>query len=112
MIQEVTLFSATNTDILSAGRLNAIPHNGVLYVELQAELADATNFYTVTIQLPGGDVPIDAQLVPGVNPALAGVLDERTLWRTEYPASQGGHFTISLTESGTATCIARITLLP
>lgn len=112
MIQELGIISATNTDMLSAGRLNAIPYNGMLTIDLQAQLADATNFYTCTIQLPNGDVPVDAQLVPGTNPALAGVLDERQLWRLQFQATQGGHYTISLTESGTAVCAFRFTLLP
>lgn len=112
MIQETSILSATNADALSAGRLNAIPYNGQLVLEFLSQLADATNFYTLTIALPGGDVPVDAQLVPGCNPALAGVLDERQLVRYSFAATQGGHFTVSLTESGTAVCTFRATLLP
>lgn len=113
MIQETSILAATNTDVLSAGRLNAIPYNGQLVLEFLSQLADATNFYTLTIALPGGDVPVDAQLVPGSNPALAGaVLDERQLVRYAFPATQGGHFTVTLTESGTALCAFRATLLP
>jgi len=112
MIQETSILSATNADALSAGRLNAIPYNGSLVLEFLSSLADATNFYTLTIALPGGDVPVDAQLVVGVNPTLAGVLDERQLVRYQFPATQGGHFTVSLTESGTAVCTFRATLLP
>ncbi len=112
MIQETSILSATNADVLSAGRLNAIPYNGQLVLEFLSQLADATNFFTMTIALPEGDVPVDAQLVPGCNPALAGVLDERQLVRYSFPASQGGHFTVTLTESGTAVCIFRATLLP
>lgn len=112
MIQETSLLAASNADVLSAGRLNALPYNGTLVLEFLASLADATNFWTLTIALPGGDVPVDAQLVPGTNPTIAGMLDERQLVRYSFRASQGGHFTVSLTEAGTALCTFRATLLP
>lgn len=110
MIYESAVIAATDADILNGTRLNAIPYNGILTLEFQSSLADATNSYALTIQLPGGDVPVDAQIVPGNNPALGGVLDDRTLLRMTFPASQGGHFSISLTESGTAICIWRAVL--
>jgi len=112
MILETATEAATDTDILAGTRLNAIPYNGILTLELQADLNNATNNFTVTVQLPNGDVPIDAQLVPGANPALGGVLDERTLLRMQFPATQGGHFQIALTETGTALCTWRAILSP
>jgi len=112
MIQETTLLSASNTDLLSTGRLNAIPYNGTLTLEVQASLNDGTNGFTLTVQTPDGATPIDAQGIPSNNPALAGVLDERTLSRYVFAATQGGHFNIALTEVGTATCMARVTLSP
>ncbi len=112
MILETGIISATNTDVMSAGRLNAIPYSGTLTIDLLSQLADATNFYTVSIQLPNGDVPVDGQLVPGANPALAGILDERQLMRMSFRATQGGHYTVSLTESGTAVCAYRFVLRP
>jgi len=112
MIYESAVIAATNTDVLNGTRLNAIPYNGVLTMDFQASLSDATNSYALTIQLPNGDVPLDGQIVPGNNPALGGVLDERTLLRLSFPASQGGHFSVSLTESGTAICMWRIVLSP
>jgi len=112
MIYESAVIVATNTDVLNGTRLNAIPYNGTLTMDFQASLADATNSYALTIQLPSGDVPLDSQIVPADNPALGGVLDERTLLRLTFPASQGGHFTVSLTESGTAICMWRIVLRP
>jgi hypothetical protein len=110
MIYESAVIAATDTDILNGTRLNSIPYNGILTLDFQASLADATNSYVVTIQLPGGDVPLDTQIVPASNPALGGVLDERTLLRLSFPATQGGHFAISLTEAGTAICIWRAVL--
>lgn len=110
MIYESAVITATNTDVLNGTRLNAIPYNGLLTIEVQSSLASATNNFVLTIQLPGGDVPVDAQIVPGNNPALGGVLDERTLLRMTFPATQGGHFTVSLTETGTAIAIWRAVL--
>ncbi len=112
MIYETAVIVATNTDILNGTRLNAIPHNGTLTLDFQSSLADATNSYALTIQLPGGDVPVDGQILPGANPSLGGVLDERQLLRFTFPATQGGHFTISLTESGTAIATWRAVLKP
>ncbi len=111
-ILEEILISATNADVLSTGRLNAIPFHGVLTMQFLADLGDVTNFYTLTIQLPGGDVPIDAQVVPASSSGLDGVLDDRELLQVSYRAPQGGHFTVQLTEAGTATCKARFILNP
>lgn len=112
MIYESGIISASNTDLLSTGRLNAIPYNGTLTLEFLANLADASNFYSLTIQKPDGDVPVDAQMVPGCNPSIAGVLDDRQLLRMTFAATQGGHFTVSLTETGTAICTYRAVLSP
>ncbi len=112
MILESGVVAATTADLLSGGRLNAIPYNGTLTLEVQSQFADATNSYALTIQLPNGDVPVDGQLVPGTNPALAGILEERYLLRFAFRATQGGHFTITLTESGTAVAVWRAVLSP
>lgn len=112
MILESGIVSATTADLLSTGRLNSVPYNGTLTLQFLAQFNDATNNYTVSVQTPGGDVPIDAQRVPGSNPALAGVLDERQLLQASFAASQGGHFTITLTETGTAVCAWRAVLRP
>lgn len=112
MIFETGIEAATDTDILSGTRLNAVPYRGILTFDVQCQFNDATNSFAVTIQLPNGDVPVDAQRVPGTNPALAGVLDERQLARFVFPATVGGHFNISLTETGTAVCTWRAVLSP
>jgi len=72
-------------------------------LNLIATTADATNNYVFTVQLPDGDVPVDAQLVPGANPALLGVFDSRQTWTAQYRVAQGGHVVLAVTESGTAT---------
>ncbi len=112
MIFEQAIIVATDTDVLNGTRLNSIPYNGVLTVQVSANLANATNSFALDIQLPNGDNPVSAQIVSGTNPALDGVLDERTLTQFTFPATQGGHFTISLTESGTAIAIWRAVLTP
>lgn len=112
MILEHFLVSATNADLLSGGRLNAIPYNGILTLEFLADLCDATNSYTLTLQKPDGDVPIDGQVVPANSAGVDGVLDERQVLRASFKATQGGHFTVSLTESGTAVCMVRAVLKP
>ncbi len=112
MIQEKFILTATNADILSASRLTSIPYNGLLTVDVQSNLANATNNFALTIQKPNGDVPLDAQIVAGNNPSLDGVLDERTLERYTFQATQGGHFTLTATETGTAILTVRVTLKP
>lgn len=112
MIYESGIVTATTADLLGSGRLNAIPYNGALTIDLLANLGTAAANYTVTIQLPNGDVPVDTQQVPCANPALEGVLDERQLLRFTFRATQGGHYTITLTETGTAICTWRAVLKP
>lgn len=112
MIFEQAIIVATDADILNGTRLNAIPYNGMLTLQVSANLANATNSWALTVQLPNGDVPIDSQIVSGTNPALDGVLDSRTLMQFSFPATQGGHFLISLTETGTAIAIWRAVLRP
>lgn len=110
MILESGLEAATNTDVLQGGRLNSIPFNGILTLQFQSDLADASNQYNLTVQLPGGDVPVDGQLVPGTTAVDIGILDERQLLQMSFRATQGGHFTIVLTETGTAVCMWRAVL--
>ncbi len=105
---------ASVTDLLNNTRLSALPYNGQLVIQVQANLGNATNNFAITIQLPSGDVPVDSQQVAaGLEAdALGGQLDERYLDMFSFPASQGGHFTISLTETGTAICTTRVVLRP
>jgi len=112
VIYETATITATNTDVLNGTRLNAIPYDGVLTLDFLADLNNATNNFVVTIQEPNGDVPLDAQSVPGVNPSLGGVLDERQLLRVTLPVAQGGHVNVALTESGAAIATWRAVLRP
>ncbi len=105
--------AATNNDILANTRLASIPYVGIITIQCLANLNNATNRFSVTIQLPGGDVPVDSQFVSAgqeVEGALGGQLDNRLLDQWSYPSGLGGHFTISFTETGTAIVTWRVVL--
>lgn len=112
MIFESSLIATTTADALSTGRLNAIPYGGQLTLLFLADLGDATNNYSLTIQTPDGKVPVDAQTVWAGSSALDMVVDDREAMRFEFAATQGGHFTVTLTESGTAVCAFVAVLRP
>lgn len=96
--------AASNTDILNGTRLATAPASGILTLELQASDNDATNNFTVTVQLPGGDNPMSAVRVPCGNTAtLAGVIDDQTALKVEFGVQQGGQVLFSATETGAAT---------
>lgn len=105
---------ASVTDLLNNTRLSSIPYNGTLVIQAQANLGNATNNFAITIQLPNGEVPVDSQQVAAGDEvdALGGQLDNRYLDQWSFPAPQGGHFTISLTETGTAIATTRVVLRP
>lgn len=114
MIYLTGVETASNTDLLANTRLSSIPYSGSkITVEMQSNLNNATNNFTCSIQLPDGSNPVDAQLVPCGQPVeevLGGVLNERYLTRWHFPAPQGGHFTISIAETGAAILTWRIVL--
>ncbi len=112
MILESSLISGTNTDALAGGRLNSIPYAGSLTLRFLADLGNAANFWVLTIQLPDGSVPVDSQVVPAGSAGADMVLDERELLQMTFPAFQGGHFVVSLTETGTAVCAFQAILRP
>ena len=114
MIYLTGVEAATNADLLDNTRLTSIPHSGNLTIQAQANLNNATNRFVITIQLPDGKVPVDAQFLNAgqEGDALGGQLDQRYLTQWTFPAPQGGHFTISLTETGTAIASWRIVLRP
>lgn len=115
MIYLTGVEAATNADILLNTRLTSIPYGGTLTFQCLANLNNATNRMSVTIQLPDGSVPVDTQFVSAgqeVEGALGGQLDDRLLDQWSFPASQGGHFTLSFTETGTAIVTWRVVLRP
>lgn len=111
MIMESGYLEATDTDVLNApSRLAAIPYSGMLTLEFQATVADNTNHFDLTLQLPNGDVPIDGQMLPeGSN---VGSLDANEKYVVSFPVAQGGHVVVNLTETGTSTVFWRATLMP
>jgi len=108
MITQTGREAATNIDVLSTGRLVTVPV-GRVKVEVQANANDATNNFTCSLTLPGGDAPWLDIMVPGSNPALTGVMDERQLLAGTFDIIESGHLILSVTESGTALLDWRIT---
>lgn len=104
--------SATNADILQGTRLQTVPQGGILTFELQTEDASAGSNYTVSVQMPNGDTPLNNVLVPGCNPALVGVIDERQNLTVSFPIMQGGHCVFSCTETGSTSLTWRVTYTP
>lgn len=107
------LESASNTDILQGTRLQTVPQGGFLTFEVQASDSDATNFYTMDVQLPSGDTPMNATRIPsGTSTGLAGVIDERTNLTASFAVAQGGHCVFAVTETGDAEVSWRVTYTP
>jgi hypothetical protein len=104
--------NATNTDILQGTRLQTVPAGGILTFELQANKNDVSNFFAVSIQMPNGDTPLNGTRVPGCNPALSGVIDERQNLTVSFPIQQGGHCVFSCTETGDTSLSWRVTYTP
>ncbi len=108
--------AASNSDLLASTRLSSIPYSGGgLTLQCMANLNNSTNRFALTIQLPDGSVPVDGQPVLAgqeVEGALGGQLDSRLLMQFSFPAPQGGHFTISFTETGTALVTWVVVLRP
>jgi hypothetical protein len=107
-----SLETGSNADILQGTRLQTVPAGGVLTFELQSQFNDSTNNYTVSVQMPNGDTPLNNVRVPGCNPALAGVIDERQNLTVSFPIMQGGHCVFSCTETGASQLSWRVTYTP
>lgn len=105
--------AASNTDILQGTRLQTLPSAGILTFEMQASDNVAANNFAVSIQLPGGDTPMNGVPVPGTASAgLAGILDERLNLTASYPTTQGGHCVFSAVEVGDTEMTWRCTFTP
>jgi len=103
---------ASNADILQGTRLQTVPAGGVMTFELQASSATVANNFAVSVQMPNGDTPLNNVLVPGCNPDLVGVIDERQNLTVSFPIMQGGHCVFSCTETGGSTLSWRVTYTP
>ena len=104
--------STSNSDILQGTRLQTVPAGGVLTFELQSNHNDQTNNYTVSVQMPNGDTPMNNTRVPGTSPVDDGIIDERQNLTVSFPISQGGHCVFSCTETGAADLAWRVTYTP
>lgn len=104
------LEAADNTDILQGTRLQTVPAAGFLTFELQAADSDATNFGTVSVQMPGGETPMNGVRIPcGNSTGLAGVIDDRTDLQATFRIQQGGHCVFSWDETGDTELAWRMT---
>jgi len=111
-IKETFRLAASNADILAApSRLSAIPANGVMTIEASITDADATNFGTLTLQLPGGDIPFEDLIIPiGFSTSDASMDADLQLTFT-FTVGQGGHVLLSYTENGTVVFLFLIVTL-
>jgi hypothetical protein len=101
------LLSASNTDVLANTRLQNLPGAGVVIVELQSSANTTTNNYTVTLNLPRGETPLESYQVPAG--ATSGALNQNDKTLASYQATQGGKITLSSTLTGTANLAYRVT---
>lgn len=113
VIKESFFLTADDTDILAApSRLAAIPHDGIMTIEAGATHNDGTNYGTLTLQLPDGEVPFEDLLVPynGYS-ATDGLLHESTELLVSFDVAAGGHVGLAYDETGTvAACFIIVTL--
>lgn len=102
--------AATNADVLNGTRLATAPAAGVMLFELQASDNDGTNNFTASVQLPGGETPMNATRIPcGNSTGLAGVIDSRTALNASFAVQQGGQVLFSCTETGDTELTWRVT---
>lgn len=111
MIAEAYRITATDTDVLAApSRLAALPYNGNLVIEMQAQQNDASNYFEVTIQLPDGSTPLESVRIPSGATDTAINADDK--YSVVVPATAGGHILVQATMTGTAVLDLRATLMP
>ena len=111
MIIVTGYLTASNADILAGTRLNAIPFDGELLLEVlgDAQSAPQTNFAKMTIQIPDGAVPMQDMRIPHARVGK-GTLNDDDESAFTFDATQGGHFDIEIDISGTHGVFYRVTL--
>ena len=107
-----SLETGTNADILQGTRLQTVPAGGVLTFELQSQLNDTSNNFTVSVQMPNGDTPMNNTRIPGTTPVDSGIIDERQNLTVSFPITQGGHCVFSCNLTGTNVLSWRVTYTP
>jgi hypothetical protein len=101
---------ASNTDILQGTRLQTVPQGGYLTFELQCDTNTPTANFTVSVQMPNGDTPLNEVRVSSGQGA--GILNNNDKMQITLPVAQGGHTVFSATETGTAVLAWRVTYTP
>lgn len=102
--------AATATDVLQGTRLQTVPSNGILLIEMQAADNVAANSWAASLQLPSGRTPFTGMLVPGGRTAgLAGCLDPEFSFQASFRIRQGGHSVLDFTETGDTEVFWRVT---
>lgn len=105
--------AASNADILQGTRLQTVPQGGYLTFEFQAADNVAANNYVASVQLPGGDTPLESMLVPGGRDVgLAGVINDNDKFMATFGVAQGGHTVFSVVETGDTEFTWRVTYTP
>ena len=112
-IKETFQLAATDADVLAApSRLTSIPADGVLTIECSATQGNPTNNGQLTIQLPGGDTPVENVIIPQNGFSTSdSVIHDDTALQFQFSVAQGGHVGISYTETGTVTAVLFIVTL-
>lgn len=110
MIMETYVGNGSNSDILSdsSSRLNAMPYLADVSVEVVAQKCDNANHVKLTIREPGGQDPIDSQVVPASNNSDDLCLNdmEETVYTTQV--LMGGHLVIGISVTGTSDWLVRV----
>lgn len=102
--------TGTNADVLQGTRLQTVPSNGILMLEMQAADNVAANSYVAALLLPNGAVPFTGMLVPGgAATGLAGIIDAREAFRASFRIGLGGHSVLDFTETGDTEVFWRVT---
>ncbi len=106
--------AASNADILQGTRLQTVPEGGLLTFEIQATDNDGTNNFTASIQLPGGDTPLNetVKIPAGRLATSAGNINADDKFMASFPVGQGGHCVFAVIETGAATLAWRVTYTP
>lgn len=102
--------AATAADVLQGTRLQTVPTNGILMIEMQAADGVAANHYLAALLLPSGAVPFTGMQVPtGAVAGLAGIIDAREAFRASFRIGLGGHSVLDFTEVGDTEVFWRVT---
>lgn len=113
IIVESGTLNATNSDILTASRLQTAPSNGTLLFQVQAADNVAANNFKIDLQMPDSDVPFIMQNVPcGRTAGAGGQLADDYMLQYATDVKIGGRVVFALTETGDTECEYRVTFTP